>query len=147
MCAFCVCPATRTVCVGQLLLARERDFLSVKSHHHFLLCPDSKFLAILVFLTYFDFVIFAVSYWWPTGLALQFLLQVLKWEAWTSEILLVQRQELEETYAVQHKNLAKIGNSFKISFIYCRYTVQFALTSQIQQKTPETTMIARSVSL
>ena len=67
-----------------------------------------------MFLTYFDFVIFAVSYWWPTGLALQFLLQVLKWEAWTSEILLVQRQELEETYTVQHQNLAKIGNHYKI---------------------------------
>ena len=56
-------------------------------------------------LTYFDFVVFAVSYWRPSGFALQFLLQVLKWEAWTSEILLVQRQELEETYAVQHKDL------------------------------------------
>ena len=72
-----------------------------------------EILAILVLLTYFDFVIFAVSYWWPAGLALQLLLQVLKWEAWTSEILLVQRQELEETYTVQHKNLAKIGNHYK----------------------------------
>ena len=125
---------------------REGFFIGQKSPS-FSFVSGFEILAILVFLTYFDFVIFAVSYWWPTGLALQFLLQVLKWEAWTSEILLVQRQELEETYAVQHKNLAKIGNSFKISFIYCRYTVQFALTSQIQQKTPETTMIARSVSL
>ena len=101
-----------------------------------------------MFLTYFDFVIFAVSYWWPTGLALQFLLQVLKWEAWTSEILLVQRQELEETYTVQHQNLAKIGNHYKISvkkLTFIRF--QLSLTSQIQQKTPETTMIARSVSL
>ena len=129
--------------------SQERGiFLSVKGHHHFLLCQDSKISAILVFLTYFDFVIFAVSYWWPTGLALQLLLQVLKWEAWTSEILLVQRQELEETYTVQHQNLAKIGNHYKISvkkLTFIRF--QLSLTSQIQQKTPETTMIARSVSL
>ena len=114
MCAFCVCPATRTVCVGQLLLARERDFLFIGQRSpSFSFVSRFEILAILVFLTYFDFVIFAVSYWWPAGLALQLLLQVLKWEAWTSEILLVQRQELEETYTVQHQNLAKIGNHYK----------------------------------
>ena len=92
--------------------ARKREGFLFIDQRSPLLCPDSKFKQSLVFLTYFDFVIFAVSYWRPTGLALQFLLQVLKWEAWTSEILLVQRQELEETYTVQHKDLGKTRISF-----------------------------------
>ena len=99
-----VLPLERYALVNFCSQERGIFFIGQKSPS-FSFVSGFEILAILVFLTYFDFVIFAVSYWWPTGLALQFLLQVLKWEAWTSEILLVQRQELEETYAVQHKNL------------------------------------------
>ena len=71
-------------------------------------------------LTYFDFIVFAVSDGRPTGLAFQLLFEMLERKAGTPDMFLVQWQKLEEEDAVQDVNLPTTTNKNKKTRVFTK---------------------------